>query len=54
MATATLERATEVVGDKTLAAESVTKVAASESRAKVEGKGLPLSARAWDARAQVD
>lgn len=54
MATATLERTTEVVEDKVLAAKSVTDVAKSEGRAKVEGSGLTNEARAWNARAQVD
>lgn len=54
MATATLERETEVVVDKAREAASVADAAKSESREKVTGSGQTHEARAWNAKAQVD
>lgn len=54
MATATLERTTEVVRTPAAAAVSVEDVAKGESKAKVEGSGSTKTARAWGAKAQVD
>lgn len=54
MATATLDKQTEVVEDKVRAEASVSDAAKSESRSKVEGSGSPNESRAWNARAQVD
>lgn len=50
MASATLEKAVEVVADKTTPAEA----AKSESRAQVGGSARTGEARAWNSRAQVD
>lgn len=54
MATATLEKQTEVVADKARAQASVADAAASESRDEVSGSGMTGEARAWNARAQID
>jgi hypothetical protein len=54
MATATLEKETEVVADKGRAQASVADAAKSESRDEVTGSGFTGEARAWNARAQVD
>ena len=54
MATATLEKETEVVADKARAEASVSDAAKSESRAKVTGSAAQGEARAWNARAQID
>jgi hypothetical protein len=54
VATATLEKQTEVVADKAREQASVADAAKSESREKVTGSGLINEARAWNARAQVD
>jgi hypothetical protein len=54
MATATLERNTEVVADKARAQASVADAAKSESREEVTGSASTGEARAWNAKAQVD
>jgi hypothetical protein len=54
MATATLEKETEVVADKARANASVADAAKFESRDEVTGSGSAGEARAWNARAQVD
>lgn len=54
MATATLEKQTEVVADKARAGASVADAAKSESREQVSGSGRPEESRAWNARAQID
>jgi len=54
MATATLERQTEVVEDKARAQASVGDAAKSESREEVSGSGRPAESRAWNSKAQVD
>jgi hypothetical protein len=54
MATATLERQTEVVADKARANQSVADAAKTESREKVSGSGRTDEARAWNAKAQID
>jgi hypothetical protein len=54
MATTTLERVTEVVEDKTVAAASVEDVARAEDKDRVEGSGATETSRAWSAKAQID
>jgi len=55
MASATLERAVEVVEEKPAEAKvSVEDLAKGESRAKVEGNAFTGAARAWNAVAQID
>jgi hypothetical protein len=54
MATATLDKQTEVVEDKARANASVSDAAKSEQREGVSGSGRTAESRAWNARAQVD
>lgn len=56
MASATAERATEVVtGEVVTAAEKITAAAAAESKTTVPSSVQEAAeARAWDAKAQID